>query len=123
VGRHITDKSYDHTNHSHFNRGNHCGFTLVAVDADPVFRALRADCPNGGARPFCDLDYSAIIASFRSSLTSKCERPMPLKKGTSKATISSNIKEMMKTGHPQSQAVAAALSTARKSGAKIPKRK
>jgi hypothetical protein len=46
---------------------------------------------------------------------------MPLKRGTSKATISSNIKEMSKT-HPQAQAVAAALDEARKSGAKIPKK-
>jgi hypothetical protein len=45
---------------------------------------------------------------------------MPLKKGTSKATVSSNIREMVASGHPQKQAVAAALSTARKSGAKIP---
>lgn len=41
---------------------------------------------------------------------------MPLKKGSSKATVSSNIKEMMQAGHPQKQAVAAALNQARKSG-------
>lgn len=43
---------------------------------------------------------------------------MPLKKGKSKATISENIKEMKASGHPQKQAVAAALETARRSGKK-----
>ena len=42
----------------------------------------------------------------------------PLRKGKSKATISKNISEMRKSGHPQDQSIAAALSQARKSGVK-----
>lgn len=48
---------------------------------------------------------------------------MPLKKGISKKTIGSNIKEMEASGHPKKQAIAAALNVARKAGAKIPKPK
>ena len=46
---------------------------------------------------------------------------MPLLKG--KKNIGHNIKEMEASGHPKKQAIAAALNTARKSGAKIPKPK
>jgi hypothetical protein len=34
---------------------------------------------------------------------------MPLKNGKSKAVVSQNIKEMVAAGHPQDQAVAAAM--------------
>ena len=47
---------------------------------------------------------------------------MPLKRGISRKTFSSNVREMVKSGHPVKQAVAAAYSIARKSGVKIPKR-
>lgn len=43
---------------------------------------------------------------------------MPLKPGKSRAVVSGNVREMMKAGHPQGQAVAAALSNARGKGAK-----
>jgi hypothetical protein len=43
-------------------------------------------------------------------------KAMPLIKSGSKAAISSNISEMIKSGHPRDQAIAAALDTARRSG-------
>lgn len=48
---------------------------------------------------------------------------MPLKKGTSRKDISDNIRTEIHEGKPQKQAIAIALNTARKSGAKIPKKK
>ena len=46
---------------------------------------------------------------------------MPLKKGSSQKTISSNISEMIKSGHPRDQSIAAALRTARAHGGKVHK--
>lgn len=48
---------------------------------------------------------------------------MPLKRGRSQATVSSNIAKLMHEGRPQKQAIAIALSNARRSVAKGGKRK
>ena len=48
---------------------------------------------------------------------------MPLKKGKSKAVVSSNIRELMGTGRPQKQAVAIALRQAGKAKPKTKKGK
>jgi hypothetical protein len=48
---------------------------------------------------------------------------MPLEKGKSKKVIGHNIKEMESSGHSKAQSIAASLNQARKSGAKIPKKK
>ena len=46
---------------------------------------------------------------------------MPLKRGSSKKVVSENIREMVHSGHPQKQAVVAALNNARRSRKRKPK--
>ena len=48
---------------------------------------------------------------------------MPLKKGKSKFVVSENVRAELAAGKPKNQAIAIALNTARKSGAKIPRKR
>lgn len=48
---------------------------------------------------------------------------MPLKKGTSRKVVSENIITEIANNRPRKQAIAIALSEARRSGAHIPKKK
>jgi hypothetical protein len=45
---------------------------------------------------------------------------MPLEKSASKEAFSTNVREMMQSGHPQAQALAAAYATKRKAEHKQP---
>lgn len=47
---------------------------------------------------------------------------MPLKKDSSKKSVSANIKTEMKAGKPQKQAIAIALATQRKAKGKKPRK-
>ena len=48
---------------------------------------------------------------------------MPLKKGSSRATVSSNVSKLVREGYQQKQAVAIALSNSRRTGRTTKKRK
>jgi hypothetical protein len=76
-----------------------------------------------GTTDACDKGEPHGVARLSPNDAARPQEPiMPLKRGTSKDTVSKNIKTEAKHGKPHKQAVAIALNQARKSGAKIPKK-
>lgn len=70
-----------------------------------------------------DALYSACQENGKNSFRKKENSFMPLLPGSSRSTISSNISEMVRSGYPQRQAVAASLSNARRSRKKLKRSK
>jgi hypothetical protein len=62
-------------------------------------------------------EYEAIVTIIFKNILEE-RKIMPMKNGSSKKAISQNIKELVKVGHPQDQAVAIAMSHAQVTGKK-----
>lgn len=77
---------------------------VVDLDDNAVHKLIRA--------------LNEVADGFR-----KRRKKMPLKKGKSKKTVGKNIATEIRAGKEPKQAAAIAYSEARKSGAKIPKKK
>lgn len=101
---------------------------ILVTDGEDVFEAWLETTEPLEELSFvrCEKDYSYRDITHWMELPrppKKKEKKMPLKKGKSKKVVSENIREMISSGHPRDQAIAASLSNARKSGAKLPKKK
>ena len=80
---------------------------------------MMVESPDRGRRAIHAVRSSAQLRIFSMIWSTTKGAIVPLERGTDRKTISGNIREMIASGHPQKQAVAAALDTARRSGADI----
>jgi hypothetical protein len=92
--------------------------TLIARASGPVRPSLPRTILAAGCQARRKVDASVwAVTRYLGSLNAEWKRrsTMPLKSGSSKETISKNIKTEMKHGKPQKQAVAIAMKKAGKS--------
>ena len=88
---------------------------IVSIEGDIGGNIYQIGIRSASPSEINEIDEINEIVDQQKKILKKERIEMPLIKGSSEKTISKNISEMEKSGHPHKQAVAASMNEARKS--------